>query len=97
MVKGCSLHLNGMQAKVDLYVIPLGSYDVLIGMDWLDVMIMFFDDSGNQIMIKGISINSIDLSRAGEEVYRRGCQLYTVHAKEIISEKKPWIEGFPVL
>ena len=57
MVKDCCLSLNGLQTKVDLYVIPLGSYDVFIGMDWLDAhfvvvdfhnkMIMCLNDSGN--------------------------------------------------
>ena len=28
--------MNGMKTFVDLNIIPLGSYDVLIGMDWLD-------------------------------------------------------------
>jgi hypothetical protein len=29
--------MNGVNTIVDLNIIPLGSYDVLIGMDWLDV------------------------------------------------------------
>ena len=42
MVKGCCLSLNGMQTKVDLDVIPLGSYDVLIGMDWFDCIMLWW-------------------------------------------------------
>ena len=30
------LEINGMKTFVDLNIIPLGSYDVLIGMYWLD-------------------------------------------------------------
>jgi hypothetical protein len=33
MVKSCSISLNGMNTSIDLNIIPLGSYDVLIGMD----------------------------------------------------------------
>jgi hypothetical protein len=36
MVRGCSISVNGVNTSVDLNIIPLGSYDILIGMDWLD-------------------------------------------------------------
>jgi hypothetical protein len=35
-VRGCPIDLNGVNTNVDLNIIPLGSYDILIGMDWLD-------------------------------------------------------------
>jgi hypothetical protein len=35
MVRGCSIIINGVNTNVDLIIIPLGSYDILIGMDWL--------------------------------------------------------------
>jgi predicted aspartyl protease len=35
MVRGCSISLNGVNTNVDLNIIPLESYDILIGMDWL--------------------------------------------------------------
>jgi hypothetical protein len=36
MVRSCSISLNGVNTSIDLNIIPLGSFDVLIGMDWLD-------------------------------------------------------------
>jgi predicted aspartyl protease len=36
MVRSCSISLNGVKTSVDLNIIPLGSYDILIEMDWLD-------------------------------------------------------------
>jgi hypothetical protein len=36
MVISCSISLNGVNISMDLNIIPLGSYDILIGMDWLD-------------------------------------------------------------
>jgi hypothetical protein len=36
MVKPCRMEMNGLHTKVDLNIIHLGSYDFLIGMDWLD-------------------------------------------------------------
>jgi hypothetical protein len=35
MVRGCSIRPNGTNTSVDLNIIPLGSYDILIGMYWL--------------------------------------------------------------
>ena len=36
MVRSCSISINGVNTSIGLNIIPLGSYDVLIGMDWLD-------------------------------------------------------------
>ena len=33
IVKECEVNLNGFLKKVNLNILPLGSYDVLIGMD----------------------------------------------------------------
>jgi hypothetical protein len=35
-VKDCSIDMNGLNTKVDVNIIPLGSYDCLIGMGWLE-------------------------------------------------------------
>jgi hypothetical protein len=36
LVKSCSVDMKGMNTKDELNILPLGSYDCLIGMDWLD-------------------------------------------------------------
>jgi hypothetical protein len=36
VVKGCPISLNGVNTIVDLNIIPFGSYDIIIGMDWLE-------------------------------------------------------------
>ena len=36
MVNSCLIDINGMKTKGDLNIFPLGSYDCIIGMDWLD-------------------------------------------------------------
>ena len=36
MVKSCLMDMNGLNTKIDFKIFPLGSYDCLIGMDWLD-------------------------------------------------------------
>jgi hypothetical protein len=56
--------MNGMSTKEDLNIFPLGSYDCLIGMDWLDqhhVVLDFhnkeftyLDEEGNLRTVQGI-------------------------------------------
>jgi hypothetical protein len=36
MVNSCPVDMNGMSTKEDLNIFPLGSYEYLVGMDWLD-------------------------------------------------------------
>ena len=36
LVKYCEVSLNGYPMKVNLNILPLGSYDILIGIDWLE-------------------------------------------------------------
>jgi hypothetical protein len=48
MVRSCSISFNGVNTSVDLNIIPLGSYDILIGIYWLDkhhVVLDFYSKS----------------------------------------------------
>jgi hypothetical protein len=48
VVIGCPISLNGVNTNVDLNIIPLGSYDILIGMDWLEkyhVVLVFHNNT----------------------------------------------------
>ena len=57
--------MNGFKTHVDLNIPPLESYDLLIGMDWLekhrfilncyDKTFSCLDNKGNTIVVKGIS------------------------------------------
>jgi hypothetical protein len=63
-VKSCPMDINGLNTKVDLNILPLGSYDCLIGMDWLDQHhaildcynkeFTFLDEEGNLRIVQGI-------------------------------------------
>ena len=56
--------MNGMNTKENLNIFPLGSYDCLIGMDWLDQHhslldfhnkeFTFLDEEGNPRTVQGI-------------------------------------------
>jgi hypothetical protein len=64
LVKYCLIDMNGLNIKVYVNIIPLGSYDYLIEMDWLDKhhvvldcynkTIKCLDEEGNQGKIQGI-------------------------------------------
>ena len=64
VVEKCPLVMNGLITCVYLNVLPLGSYDVLIGMDWLEahrVKLDYYnknfectDEEGNPVVVKGI-------------------------------------------
>ena len=43
VVENFPLGMDGLDTYADLNVLPLGSYDVLIGMDWLEVHRVKFD------------------------------------------------------
>jgi hypothetical protein len=86
MVKACPMEMNGLHTKYDLNIIPLGSYDFLIGMDWLDqhhVVLEFYnkaftclDEEGNlrivQCIPRVVTIREVS-SLQLKKRYRKGC------------------------
>ena len=64
VVEKCPLVMNGLTTCVDLNVLLLGSYDVLIRMDWLEAHRVkldcynknfeCMDEEGNLVVVKGI-------------------------------------------
>lgn len=64
LVQGCNLQIGSLTTTVDLRILPLGSYDVVLGMDWLNAhcaiidcrhkVVRCVDDVGNQVEIVGI-------------------------------------------
>jgi hypothetical protein len=64
MVKSFPVDMNGLSTKIDLNIFPLGSYDSLIGMDWLDQhhdildyynkSFTYWDEEGNLRTVQGI-------------------------------------------
>jgi hypothetical protein len=64
MVMACPMNMNRLSTSADLNIIPLGSYNYLIGMDWLDqqhVVLECYnksftclDEEGNLMAVQGI-------------------------------------------
>ena len=68
LVKSCPMDMNGLSTRDELNILPLGSYDCLVGMDWLDQhhaildyrnkAFTCLDEEENQKTVQGIPIVS---------------------------------------
>ena len=97
--------MNGLVTCVDLNVLPLGSYDVLIGMDWLeankvniDCYNKYFeclDEEGNSRIVtripKVISVMQISAMQL-KKFCRKDFQLYAAHILEATENETPRLE-----
>ena len=83
--------LNDFLTHVNVNIFPLGSYDLLIGINWLEKNNFFLnyfdktfrciDNNGNNIKVKGIprkvTIREISAPQMKRSA-RKGCKLFTV-------------------
>ena len=104
IVKECGVNLNGFLTKVKLNILPLGLYNILIGMDWLEqhyVMldclhksILCIDNQGNQVKVQGIpkkvSVRQIS-SLQVKKCVRKGCKLFAVSIPDEESDREQCI------
>jgi hypothetical protein len=110
MVKACPMEMNGLGTRADLNIIPLGLYDFLIGMDWLDqhhVVLDYYnktftclDEEGNLRTIQGIprvvTIKEVSALQL-KESFRKGCQVFAAHMEDAPKDKVPCVEDCAVL
>jgi hypothetical protein len=110
MIKSCPTDMNGMNTRAYLNILPLGSYDFLIEMDWLDhhhvildchnKAFTFLDEEGNLGAVQGIPNAVIvrDISALQlKKCYRKGCQLFATHIEETPKDRVSNIEDYAVL
>ena len=102
MVKKCPLVMNGLVTCVDMNVLLIGSYDVLIGMDWLEAhrvkldcynkTFECLDEELNFKVVKGIPkvicVRHISTMQL-KKFYRKGCRVYGTHVLEKIENETP--------
>jgi hypothetical protein len=100
LVKSYPMDMNGLSTKAELNIMPLGSYDSLIGMNWLEQnhaildchnkAFTCLDEEGNQQTVQGIpkdvAIREI-LAMQLKKCYRKGCQLFAAHVEETPKDK----------
>eukprot|EP00253_Pinus_taeda_P022443 PITA_22443 len=110
-IKDCSLTIAGESVVVDLNVLPLGSYDVLIGMDWLErhwslvdcktKVIYYKYQNGHRKEMQGIQrpvqIRPITTTQL-EKCIRKGCQMYAIQVGFADSKgKAATLDNIPVV
>jgi hypothetical protein len=96
--------------QVTLNILPLGSYDLLIGMDWLATYKARLDcyhktlecvsEEGRRITLQGIQkpISARWISTLQMRKYcRKGCPLYVIQVLESVEDDKPSLEYHPTL
>jgi hypothetical protein len=110
MVKSCLMDMNGLSTREDLNILPLGYYDCLIGMNWLDQhhaildyrnkAFTCLDEEGNSRKVQGIpremTIREISVMQL-KKCYRKGCQIFVAHMEEAPKDKVSIIEDHVVL
>nr|GEV37299.1 putative reverse transcriptase domain-containing protein [Tanacetum cinerariifolium] len=108
VIKGCTLTLLNQPFEIDLMSIKLGSFDVVIGMDWLskyhakilcDVKVVHIPINGETLIIRGdrskTRLNLISCIKT-ERYISRGCQVFMIQVMEKKSDEKR-LEDIPVV
>ncbi|GJT99304.1 putative reverse transcriptase domain-containing protein [Tanacetum coccineum] len=100
VIKGCTLTLLNQPFKIDLMPIKLGSFDIVIGMDWLskyhakilcDEKVVHIPINGETLIIRGdqskTRLNLISCIKI-ERYISRGCQVFMIQVMEKKSDEK---------
>jgi hypothetical protein len=110
-VSDCELGISGQNTKLNINVLPLGSYDIIIDMDWLErhkVILncykkyFVYKDENNttrtiQGIIKPVSLRKISTMQF-KKCINKGCKVYVIQVTNILEkENKPSLEDFVVL
>ncbi|GKB67989.1 putative reverse transcriptase domain-containing protein, partial [Tanacetum coccineum] len=108
VLKGCTLNFVNHIFEIDLMPIELGTFDVIIGMDWLvkhDAVIIFGEKVvrilyGNKTLIvegdKCVSRLKVISCIKARKYVERGCYLFLAHVAENKSKEKR-MEDVPVI
>ncbi|GKC72232.1 putative reverse transcriptase domain-containing protein [Tanacetum coccineum] len=108
VIQGCTLFLLNQPFKIDLMPIKLGSFDVVIGMDWLskyptriicDKKVVHILIDGETLIIRGdqskTRLSLISCIKT-ERYISRGCQVFIAQVMEKKLDKKR-LEDIPVV
>jgi hypothetical protein len=110
VIPACQFIMGGFPTRVALNILPLGSYDLLIGMDWLAAYKTKLDcyhktlecvnEEGRKTTLQGIqkhvSVRQI-LTLQMKKYCRKGCSLYAIQVQKSVDNEKPNIGDHPIL
>eukprot|EP00253_Pinus_taeda_P005349 PITA_05349 len=110
-INNCSFTIADQPITADLNILPLGSYDILIGMDWLEKhwslvdcktkIIYYKDQQGNNKEMQGIKRPvQVQLITANQLVkcIRKGCKVYAIQVGFANSKDKTTsLNNLPVI
>jgi hypothetical protein len=102
--------MSGLPTQENLNILPLGSYDLLIGMDWLDTHKTKLDcysknlerenEEGRRVTLQGIQ-NHVSLRQISslqvKKYCRKGCPLYAIQVLKSTKNEKLGLENHPIL
>jgi hypothetical protein len=103
--------LYGQKIRTNVNILPLGSYDMIIGMDWLEKhkealdcytnILSYKDNFGTVRTTQGIpkpmSVRQVSAMQF-KKCIRKGCQVYAIQVTNLLErEDKPKLEDFVVL
>ncbi|GJV91285.1 putative reverse transcriptase domain-containing protein [Tanacetum coccineum] len=108
VIQGCTMILLNQPFKIDLMPIKLGSFNIVIGMDWLskyhariicDEKVVHIPINGETLIIRGdqskTRLNLISCIKT-ERYISRGCQIFVAQVMEKKSDEKR-LEDIPVV
>ena len=106
---GCTIELGNKKVPIDLVPIPLGEFDVVIGMDWLakheatlscnSKMLTFTAPDGEKIMFYGERVSAPSKflnSIQAKRCLRKGCTAYLAHVIDK-TKKGPVLGDLPIV
>jgi hypothetical protein len=110
VITTCQIIMNGFPTQATLNILPLGSHDMLIGMDWLvshkskmdyyNKTLECEDGKGKKRTLHGIQnpISVREISSLQMNKYsRKGCPLYAIQVLKYVEDQKPILEYHPIM
>ncbi|GJZ29040.1 putative reverse transcriptase domain-containing protein [Tanacetum coccineum] len=104
LIRGCTLNFLNHQFNIDLMLVEMGSFDIIIGMDWLSKYhaVIVCDEKivripfGNEILIvRGDGSNNEHVSRLNiisctktQKYLLKGCHVFLAHVTARMAEDK---------
>jgi predicted aspartyl protease len=98
-ISNLEISLDGQKIRTNLNILPLRSYDMIIGMDWLDKhkavldsytkILSYKDNFGTirtaQVIPKPVSVRQVSAMKF-KKCIRKGCQVYAIQVMNILEK-----------